>query len=170
MRVQRSQATLLTIDLNKLVEHWSATRVEKQMISWSVAGLVCNGARSPRHDDSHVAMYYAVSPYRPVATGGLATWFKTTNVLASEFGCDCIYLLMNKISISHVRVLIQVRDNIANSNKEEVRELRWKAHDAAQMVTALRIRKVSAAWDSCNEHLQRRIRFRNKKKGNMWSL
>lgn len=34
---------------------------------------------------------------------------------------------------------------MTNNDEEEVRELRWKAHDAAQMVTALGVRKVSVA-------------------------
>lgn len=40
-------------------------------------------------------------------------------------------------------LLTQVRANMTNSNKGEVRAMRWKAHDAAQLVKALRVRKVS---------------------------
>lgn len=35
------------------------------------------------------------------------------------------------------------RANMTLSDKAEARNLRWKAHDAAQLVTGLRVRKVS---------------------------
>lgn len=38
--------------------------------------------------------------------------------------------------------LEQIRRNMAIADKVEARNLRWKAHDAAQLVTAMQVRKV----------------------------
>ncbi|CAB1101584.1 unnamed protein product [Ectocarpus sp. CCAP 1310/34] len=39
------------------------------------------------------------------------------------------------------QTMAQFRGNMAITDKEEARNLRWKAHDAAQLVTALQVRK-----------------------------
>lgn len=46
-------------------------------------------------------------------------------------------------SCSSVLLTAQFRSNVAISDKGEARNLRWKAHDAAQLVKGLRDRKVS---------------------------
>ena len=72
----------------------------------------------------------------------------TFNIEGEAFFVLCLPVSHWPASL-HATRFEQVRANMAVQDREETRNMRWKAHDTAQLITGLGVRKVCMKLENC---------------------